>query len=222
MADARDLVVGLLCGGLALSCAAQARSPAAAPPAPAPTAPSFSNETGALARYHSKRLALSLPLPEGRAWSIDDHSAPELVATHAATHSKIVVAILRADALMGRNQCEELARAGHLLPEGALQTLDEEVAVTQENYDTLIRVALQPGNDPKKPLVGHVTATGGFLRKCFVFAFSSEVDSAADAPVLSSRLAFARTRILGGLELDPFSSVGRAAVPGGPILPRGP
>jgi hypothetical protein len=52
-------------------------------------------------------------------------------------------------------------------------------------------------------------AFGGFLRKCFVFDFSTEVDGAADEPILSARLAYARARILGGLVLDPFAAVQR-------------
>ncbi|MGH7297196.1 MAG: hypothetical protein ACRELB_19815, partial [Polyangiaceae bacterium] len=54
-----------------------------------------------------------------------------------------------------------------------------------------------------------VIAFGGFLRKCFVFDFSTQVDGARDEPVLSARLAFARARILGGVEIDPMGVVPR-------------
>jgi hypothetical protein len=187
--------------------------PAAAPktaPAPAtPAAAAFPDDAKALPRYHSNRLALSLPLPDGRVWRIDDHSAPELVATHAPTHSRIVVAILRADELVGRSQCEDLARSNKLVPRGELHTLETEVAITQQTFDTRIEVAVAPGSGPDEALMGYVMAFGGFLRKCYVFVFSTEVERAADEPVLSSRLAFARARILRGLELDPFGSVSR-------------
>ena len=92
-----------------------------------------------------------------------------------------------------------------LIATGPLAVVEDEVMTTQKTYDTRIRVALEVGTGPDRPLVGHVTAFGGFLHKCFVFDFSTQVDRASDEAVLSSRLAFARTRILAGLELDPFA-----------------
>jgi hypothetical protein len=193
---------------LTSACARNPATPAAAAPrARVPIA--FPDDPTPLPRYHSKRLALSVPLPNGREWAIDDHSQPELVLRHDPTRSTIVAAVLRADELVGRTQCEALARESHLLPREDLRTLEDEVAITQGNYDTRIRVALAPGARPESPMTGYVVAVGGFLRKCFVFTFATEVDRAADEPVLSSRLAFARARILGGLELDAFASVPR-------------
>jgi hypothetical protein len=152
---------------------------------------------------------VSLRLPDGKAWRIDDHSQPELVATHAATRSRVMVAVLRADALVGRQQCEALAVERRLVPRGPMQTLEEAVEMTQETFDTRIRVAIAPGNDPKDPVVGHVMAFGGFLRKCFVFDYSTEASGAAEEEALSARLAVARARILGGLRVDAFGTVDR-------------
>ncbi len=220
MAHARLRAVALA-ALVAVGCA-RAAPPAAAPPPPkGPVA--FPDDPAPLPRYHSKRLALSVPLPLGREWIIDDHSRAELVMRHGPTRSTIVAAILRADALVGRNECEVLAREARLLPKEELRTLEDEVAITQETYDTRIRVAIHPGTRPDSPLVGYVLAVGGFLRKCFVFSFETEVDRADDEPVLSARLAFARARILGGVQLDAFASVprDRAEGPGGPTGPPG-
>jgi hypothetical protein len=142
---------------------------------------------------------------------IDDHTRPELVMRHDATRSAVVVAVLRADTLVGRNECTELARKERLLPSEDLRTLEDKIEITQSNYDTHVLVAIAPGSHPDSPLIGYVVAVGGFLRKCYVFTFETAVDRAADEPVLSSRLAFARARILGGLELDPLVAVPRAA-----------
>jgi hypothetical protein len=95
-----------------------------------------------------------------------------------------------------------MATERKLVPAGALQPLDDEVTVTQKTFDTRVEVALIPGDSADRPIVGHVLAFGGFLRKCFVFDFSTEVPSAAAEAALSTRLAFARARILGGLMLD--------------------
>lgn len=182
---------------------------------PKPVAISFSEDPKPLPRYRSKRFALSLPLPDGRAWRIDDHSRPELVATHEPTRSRIAVSIFRAEELVGRKQCEALARERKIVP-GELRTVEDVVAITQETFDTRIRVGIELRDEragPGRPIVGHVVAVGGFLRKCYAFDFSTEIDGAGDEPVLSARLAFARARILGGFRLDPFGEVPRERPP---------
>jgi hypothetical protein len=173
----------------------------------------FPDDPRPLPRYRSKRFALSLPLPDGRTWRIDDHSKPELVATHAPTRSTVLVSVFHADELVGRSQCEALAHVHRLVPAVDLTVLEEETAITQQTFDTRTVVGIAPGSTPDQPLVGHVMAFGGFLRKCFVFDFATEVDGAADEPVLSSRLAYARARILGGLEIDPLGTVHRELSP---------
>ena len=189
-------------------------APAVSPP-PRAAAVAFPDDPRPLARFHSARFALTLPLPDGPAWRIDDHSHDALVATHAPTRSRVALATFHAEDLVGRAQCEALARARKLVPAVELRTLEDVSGLTQQTFDTRTVVAVVPGTAPDQPLVGHVIAFGGFLRKCFVFDFSTEVDGAADEPVLSARLAYARARILGGLELDPFAAVHREA----PVLP---
>jgi hypothetical protein len=210
----------------ALGCAGT-QAPVVAPAAPAgPPAVAFPDDTGPLPRFHSTRLALYLPLPDGKSWRIDDHTRPELVATHAPTQSTVKVAVVRTDGLVGRNECEALARDRKLVPPGELHTLESTVDVTQDNYDTRIWVAIEPGSGPGSPVVGHVMAFGRFLRKCYLFDFSTRVDSARDEAVLSDRLAFARARILGGLQLEVLGVLPRqgAVAPGatGMPAPAGP
>lgn len=203
------LIAALLLAPI-LGCATT--GPAAAPTAPArPAATSFPDDPAPLPRFHSLRLALYLPLPEGKQWRIDDHSRPELVATHAPTQSSVMVAVFRNEQLVGRRECEAAARDRKLVPPGELHTLEDSVEITLENYDTRVWVAIEPGPTPESPVVGHVLAFGGFLRKCYAFDFASRVDSARDATVLSARLAYARSRILGGLQLEGLTAVPREA-----------
>lgn len=202
------VVLTLACGLLGAGCT-PAPPPSRQSPAPRAAPVAFPDDPRPLARFHSQRFSLFLPLPDGRAWRIDDHSGPALIATHPATHSRVVLAVLRADELVGRDRCEAMARERKLVPGGSLQKLEEETGLTQGTFDTRTVVALDPGTGPTEPLVGHVMAFGGFLRKCFVFDFSTQVDGAADEAVLSARLAYARARILGGLEIDPIGVVPR-------------
>jgi hypothetical protein len=204
------------------ACAATAHPAAAQPVSPA--AASFPDDDRPLPRYRSRRLALSLPLPDGRAWRIDDHSQPALIATHAPTRSRLVVSVFSAGELVGRAQCEELARARQLVPDEEPRTgrtVEDEVAITQVTFDTRIEVTLEPGSGPDHSLGGRVMAFGGFLRRCYAFVYSTEVDAATDEAVLSARLALVRTRVLGGLELEAFDAVSRDAPPG-PKLAPGP
>jgi hypothetical protein len=205
------------------ACAAPAH-PAATSGQPTSRAATFPDDDRPLLRYRSHRLALTLPLPDGRAWRIDDHSQPALVATHAPTRSRLVVSVFPADELVGRAQCEELARSRKLVPESDAsteRTVEDEVAITQETFDTRVEVTLEPGGGPDRALGGRVMAFGGFLRKCYAFVYSTEVEAATDEAALSSRLALVRARVLGGLELEPFDAVSRD-VPAGPKLAPGP
>jgi len=208
------------CAGTA--CAAPAH-PAAAAVQPASQTASFTQDDQPLLRYRSKRLELTLPLPDGREWRIDDHSQPELVATHAPTRSRLVVAVFGANELVGRTQCEDLARSRSLVPPGdprSGRVVEDQVAITQQTFDTRVQVVLEPGNGPDRPLEGRVMAFGGFLRKCYAFVYSTDVDAATDEAILSSRLAVVRARVLGGLELEPFDAVPRETS-GGPKLAPG-
>ncbi len=189
--------------------------PASRPPAPA----TFPDDPRPLPVYHSARLGVSLRLPDGKAWRIDDHSRPELVATHAPTRSRVTVAVMRTEALVGRQQCEALAIERKLVPRGEMRTVEEAVEVRQETFDTIVRVAIAPGSGPGEPVVGHVMAFGGFLRKCFVFDYATEASGAAEEEALSARLAVARARILGGLRLDELGVVQREERPRGPAAP---
>jgi hypothetical protein len=204
------LITGPALACTASVCACSSTSPRlAAGSLPRAAAPAFADDLAPMGRYHSKRLAASVPLPDGKNWRVDDHTQPELVATHAPTRSKLVIAVFYADQLVGRSQCETLSRERKLLPSGELRTLEDEATFTQQTFDTRVWVAIEPGSGPDRTVVGHVLAFGGFLRKCFAFVFSTQIDGAMDEPVLSSRLAFVRARILGGFELDAFGDVPR-------------
>jgi hypothetical protein len=185
---------------------------------PAKAAPEFAD--GNWGAFHSQRFQLTVPLPEGKAWRIDDHREPELSARHEGTTSRITLSVFREDDLMNRNKCREAAKRRGLVSDEGLSLVADEVTVGPEAYDTRIWIALggapgaaphgrgkREGDPPPAPasgkLVGHLFATGAFLRTCLFFHFVTEVADAKDEAVLSHRLAVARTRILGAIRLDP-------------------
>jgi hypothetical protein len=181
-------------------------------PMAAPRPPPFATDDATWGRFHSKRFQLSVPLPDGRSWKIDDHSKPELHAVHASTSSRLVVLTENQEDLMNRHRCEARARARGYVPDAELTTLEDEVTTFPDAYDSRVWVALDAGK-PGGGIEGHVFLFGAFLRRCLIVHLTTAVSSAKDDDVLSARLAIARARILGGLSLDPLRTTDDATVP---------
>jgi len=179
-------------------------------PQSSPGAASFSEDDAAFKRFHSVRFKLFIPLPDRVAWRIDDHLRREFVAVHPPTHSTLVLYEFMEPELVNRAKCETFTRELGFVPPGELRTVEDLATVGPEAYDTRVWVALRTGGGPGASLEGHVFAFGAYVHKCLFFHFSSEVASDRDEPVLSSRLAVARLRILGGLTVEPFDEPPRA------------
>ncbi|WP_394851176.1 hypothetical protein [Pendulispora rubella] len=173
----------------------------------------LSFDTNHWGAFHSKRFGLTLPVPEPKNWAVDDHSQRDLMVRHPKTRSFVQVYATTEPSLVNRQRCEERARALGIVPETAaskvtaLKTVEDEATVGPGAYDTRIWVAIAPGATDKDPIVGHVFAFGGYVRKCLFFHFQTEVASARDESALSARLALVRTRVLGSVALDDFDSV---------------
>ena len=186
--------------------------PRTAASAPQSVAPRFPNDDPSWGRYHSKRLSLSFPLPDGKAWRIDDHSHPSLFAVHEPTGSKVSVFTTQEDDLVNRQKCEARARALGWVTSTTLTTVDDETTIGPEAYDSRIWVALDAGKHTGA-LEGHVYLFGAFIRRCLLVHVSTSVPSAKDEEVLSERLALARARIVRGLTMDPPRVTDDATVP---------
>jgi len=172
----------------------------------------FPTEDASWGRYHSKRFGLSFPLPDGKAWRIDDHSRPSLFALHEATSSEVWVLTTQEDDLVNRQKCEARAQALGWVTSKTLTTVDDEVTVGPEAYDSRIWVAVDAAK-PAGALEGHVYVFGAFIRRCLLVHVSTVVASAKDESVLSERLALARARIVRGLTIDPPRISDEATVP---------
>ena len=89
MAHARVAVIVAVVFISACGSAPQPAAEAAPSSSALPSSKTFDGT--AWATFHSKRFELSLRLPDGPAWRIDDHRSPWLRATHEGTRSKIVL-----------------------------------------------------------------------------------------------------------------------------------
>lgn len=179
---------------------------------PAASAPRYPTDDASWGRYHSKRFLLSFPLPDGKAWRIDDHSRPFLLAVHEATSSRVAVLATQEDELVNRQKCEARARELGWVTSKTLTTVEDETTIGPEAYDSRIWVALDAAK-PGGELEGHVYLFGAFIRRCLLMHVSTKVPSAKDEDVLSERLALARARIVRGLTIDPPRTTDEATVP---------
>ncbi len=201
-----------LAGVLATAACGPAPSAARAPAPPKVAAPeAFPREEARWPKFHSARFRVSVPLPDGKLWRVDDHTQPELRAVHPATGSRLVLSAWSESELMNRERCEERARNRGLVEE-SLSTVEDAVTVGPDAYDTRVWVAVKPGKDTSAPVVGHVYAFGAFIRRCLFLDFATEV-AAKDEEALSSRLALVKVRVVGGLTLDAPRTTADAEIP---------
>jgi hypothetical protein len=164
----------------------------------------FPDERHELLRYHSWRFGLSVPLPDGHGWKIDDHKSAAIVALHPATRSTLTLQTFTEAEVMNRQRCEESARAAGLFALRDPHTLEDLAIAMPDAYDSRVWVTLEAGASPEAPLSGHVFLFGAFLRKCLFVHYATQVSSEREEPLLTSRLAVARLRIVPGIEMDPF------------------
>lgn len=162
--------------------------------------------------FHSKRFQLSVPLPDGRAWRIDDHRHRELIATHEGTSSRLTLLTTRETELMNRERCEARARAFGWFDERRLTTVEDQVYLGPDTYDSRVWVALE-ATRPDEELVGHVFLFGAFMRQCLLVHLTTRVTSSKDEEVLAARLVVGSARIVKGITLDPMRTTGTAVVP---------
>jgi hypothetical protein len=155
------------------------------------------------------RFKLSVPLPDGRSWKIDDHKRRELVATHAPTRSTLTVYSFAEPDLMNRQSCEARARESGLVTLRDPRTIADETTVGPDAYDTRIWIALETGASSESPLIGHAFLFGAYVRKCLFVHYETSVPSQKDEPILTSRLATARLLVLGGIRMEPFDEPAR-------------
>jgi hypothetical protein len=201
MAHARVAAVATF---VLISACGSAPQPAAeVAPAASASAPSSKSFDGApWATFHSKRFELSLRLPDGPAWRIDDHRSPWLRATHEGTRSKIALRSWREDENVTRGACYARARgwdptlpdldASRLLDDG-LRSLDAQSA----------RVVVGLAGPADAPSIGgFVLAIVAEVRRCLLVAYDTEAQGPAAEGQVADRLVIVADRLLPTIRFD--------------------
>ncbi len=167
-----------------------------------PPSPEFAESTWG--KFHSERFQLTVPLPDGKHWKIDDHTQPQLVAKHAVTSSVVTIYTSFERELVNHKTCEDRARDAGLVPK-ELRSVESTVTIGPEAFDSRIWVAIEQGSASAKDsrLTGHIFLFGAYVRKCLFLHLATTVPTAQDEPRLSARLASARVSMVAELKIDP-------------------
>lgn len=189
-----------------LGCGSPPEKPAAPLPPPLlsaqPPVPPASLAGAAWGTFHSERFELQLPLPDGRAWHIDDHGGPWLTATHAASQSMLVARTWTEDGRVSRQRCEERARLWRTFPDPSrAEEVNARSIEAPAGFDTFVSVGVLPGKQDGV-VSGFAVAFGGHAHRCFAWVYTTAASGAGAGPVLGERLATMVERSLGRVVIE--------------------
>jgi len=144
-------------------------------------------------RFRSHRFSLSLPLPDGGAWRIDDHSSRWLDAWHPGTKTRVRARTWIEPRPVNHAYCA--AEARRLAPD--LPALDdagkvdeyESVEMFAPDFSSRVLVGVGGADPHTEVLQGYVWVVGVAARRCAVLAFTTQAQGAKVSAVLAERLA---------------------------------
>ena len=142
----------------------------------------------------SPRFFITLALPDGRTWRVDDASDRWLVATHLSSRSMLWVRSWREGSVMSHGRCEAVARRWRpdLLGADATTLVDRRPLGAPIGFDTEMGFAVYRA---KSALGGVVAAFGAHVRLCLVMAYATRSEGPDAERVLAERLAFIAERV---------------------------
>ena len=180
-----------------------ASSPSRPTPAASAEAPA-SFEGTRWGTFHSKRFELSLGLPDGSSWKIDDHKSPWMRAGHEATHSTILLRSWSEGENVTRKACYARAREWEPgLPDlETLPLIDDGMRKLVGDKDARVAVGVAPPAAPGASTGGFVVAVVGSVRRCIVVAFQTQTGGPTAGDEVAGRLALIADRLLPSLKLD--------------------
>lgn len=188
----------------------RAAAPRVAPAPEPPLLDAFPSPAGEprYSRVVSKRLRLSIPLPNRGGWEMSRETSVFLILEHAATSSRLLVGIWREDELMNRQRCEARARLLRDLPKRGVGVLSSRLVDVPKGFDTQVDVGFDVEGEGE-PLHGWAMAFGGLARECFAFIFTTVATGDEAERIIGDRLAVMQTLSLEGIERRLENAVGR-------------
>jgi len=202
------LVVSL---GALSGCSHSETQPAAVPPvssgAAAPTrAPTQLTgwEAGKWGTFVSQRFDLRIPLPNGRAWRIDDHKGSWLVAAHSASSSSLRLRVFLESHAQNRTKCEARAREAEPgLPTPKVdQAVDDTDVGVIRGWDARAVSFVTPDTAQPQKLTGHLLVFASNIRKCLAIQLTTEAEGSGAQETVAARLVDAKERIVRDISFD--------------------
>ena len=197
-----------------VGCAGSGAAPAGpADPRPLEVEPPGSFQGKRWGTFHSTRFELSLALPDGAAWRIDDHRSAWLRATHGPTQSSLSLRSWTEEANVTKKACYARAREWDARlpdiddaaksPSGDAGPLIEDTMrklLGDRDARVAVGVVVREGADPA--IGGFVVAIIGDVRRCTLIAFRTEATGASAQDEVADRLAIVSDRVLPSMKLD--------------------
>ncbi len=192
-----------LCWGCSAPAIAEPPPPVATtaePPRPAPVEIDPFGP-GEPARVLSKRLQLSLLLPDRPGWVMAPQKGSFLVLDHAASGSQLMASLWLDDEMMSHERCEARARLLRALPARG-RILTSEVMDRPAGFSTRVDIGFDAGSAAGGPIGGHLLAFGAAGRRCFALIFTTTAAGAGAERLVGDRLASIHSLTVEGLRLD--------------------
>ncbi len=213
------LVLALSCVIVVAGCGAAPPSTLAPGPAPVASAePPASFDGTRWGTFHSKRFELSLGLPDGSSWKIDDHHSPWMHAGHEPTHSTLSLRSWSEDQNVTRKACYARAREWEPgLPDlDASPLIDDSMRKLMGDKDARVAVGVTSPGGPGAMTGGFVVAIVGSVHRCLVVAFQTQAGGPSANDEVAGRLALVEGRLLPSLKLDQSFAPSREPLIGSP------
>jgi hypothetical protein len=188
-----------------VGCAGSGAGPSpAADPRPTQVEPPGSFQGTRWGTFHSKRFELSLALPDGAAWKIDDHRSAWLRATHGPTQSSLSFRSWTEEANVTKKACYARARGWDArLPDlDAGPLIEDKMRKLLGDRDARVAVGVMVREGAEPAIGGFVIAIIGDVRRCMLLAFRTEAEGASAQDEVADRLAIVSDRVLPSMKLD--------------------
>ena len=188
-----------------VGCAGSGAAPAGpTDPRPLEVEPPGSFQGTRWGSFHSKRFELSLGLPDGAAWRIDDHRSAWLRATHGPTQSSLLLRSWTEEANVTKKSCYTRAREWDArLPDldtGPL--VEDKMRKLLGDRDARVAVGVMVGEGAEPAIGGFVVAIIGDVRRCTLLAFQTQASGPSAQDEVADRLAIVSDRVLPSMKLD--------------------
>ena len=143
-------------------------------------------------KFASKRFDLTIALPDGHAWRIDDHKTHWLVASHPASSTVVRVRMWREPELMSRDRCERRARDWTrdipIIADARLLERRSEPELPAPGYDTELVSGIANAQRQGELVEGFILGFGASMKRCIAMVLTTSSNGPGASERVGDRL----------------------------------